>query len=407
MPRFLLAALSLTLALVAAAHAGGKAGVPTAMVDPEHRGLQRWFQALRRAEQGQGVARALHYGDSTIAADGLARTVRARLQERFGDAGPGFVSAAVNDVRVLRADVSVKRSGSWKERSILMGGASGRYGLGGTVGIALPGASSVMTPGKGLSTSWKRVELWYQAGVGYGSLWAKAGEREIAREPAVAEATEDRRLKVEIPEGTSALRVGAEGGPVPLYGAVLETGAPGATWEAQGVIGAGSRSFSAFAEDHLATQMAQRQPDLVVLQIGGNEAGFPVLQYGDGTKYMPIYQAALDRLRRAAPDASCLVIAPPDQAELVEGEAPRAKPAMPRMVSAQRRVAEQSGCAFWSAFDAMGGSGSILRWAAMSPPLAWTDYVHLSPAGLAVVGGHLSDAMLGAYDTWRSSASPG
>ncbi len=407
MSRALLAAASLLLATLAAAQAAGKAGVPVALTDPGGKALARWFEALSRAEKGQGVARAIHYGDSTIAADGLARTVRARLQGRFGDAGPGFVSAAVNNVAVSRADVTVKRSGAWKERSILMGGASGRYGLGGTVGIALPGASSVMSLAKGKAAPWKKVELWYQAGVGYGSFWAKAGDKEVARDQAVAAATEDRRLALDLPEGTTSLRYGAEGGPVPWYGAVLETGAPGATWETQGVIGVGSRSFKAWSEEHLSHQMAQRQPDLIVLQIGGNEAGFPVLQYGDGTKYMPIYQDALDRLRHASPDAACLVVAPPDQAELVEGEPPKAKTAMPRMVSAQRRVAEGSGCAFWSAFDAMGGSGSILRWAAMSPPLAWTDYVHLSPAGLDVVGNHLSDALLGAYDAWKGAAAPG
>lgn len=391
------------LALAALGWSVAQAGASptTAVEDAGHAGLRRWFQALSQAEAGKGVARALHYGDSTIAADGLARTVRSRLQARFGDAGPGFVSAAVNNVRVSRADVVVSHTGDWKERSILLGGASGRYGLGGTVGIALPGAVSVMKPAAD-AAPWRKVELWYQAGVGYGSLWASADGGELGRQDATAESTEDRRLTFDLPNGTSSLKYGAEGGPVPWYGAVLETGKPGATWEAQGVIGAGSRSFKAFSEDHLHAQMADRHPDLVVLEIGGNEAGFPVLQYGDGTAYMPIYREALDRLREAAPDASCLVVAPPDQGEVPEeGGDPVAKTSMPRLVSAQRRVAADAGCAFWSAFDAMGGSGSIVRWAALHPPLAWTDYVHLSPRGLALIGDQLADALLGAYDDWK------
>lgn len=403
MPRPLSLAASALLLCLSAALASSRHGVPTAVLDPELRGLRRYFEALSRVEQGQGVARALHYGDSTIAADGLARTVRARLSARFGDAGPGFVSAAVNNVRVSRADVVVRRSGDWKERSILLGGASGRYGLGGTVGIALPGASSVVAPPKDKVVAYKRVELWYQAGVGYGDFWIKADDRELARDSAVAPATEDRRFTADLPEGFGSLRYGATTGPVPWYGAVLETGQPGTTWEAQGVIGVGSKSFRAFSEDHLAAQMAWRDPDLVVLQIGGNEAGFPVLQYGDGSAYMPLYQAALDKLRGAAPDASCLVIAPPDQGFVEEGQPPQPKPAMPRLVAAQRRVAEAAGCAFWSAFDAMGGAGSIVKWAALRPPLAWTDYVHLSPAGLEVVGNHLADALLQAYEGWKAS----
>lgn len=394
---------ALTLAGLSSGHAGARAGKPTPITGEA--GLARYFRALADAEAGKGVARALHYGDSTLAGDGIARTVRERLRARFGDAGPGFVSAAVESARVTRTDVDAKRSGNWRERSILMGGAQGRYGLGGTVGIASPGGSaSIMAP-KGQTGRFTRLEVWYQAGVGYGGIWASADDRELVREAATASATEDRRYTANIPEGFERLKYGASDGPVPYYGVVLETGAPGATWEAQGIIGAGSRSFKAFAPDHLAAQMAWRGPDLVALQIGGNEAGFPVLQYGDGTGYMPIYQAALDQLRTAAPNASCLVISPLDQGVVEEGQPPRSKPGMPRMVSAQRRVAEAAGCAFWSAYDAMGGEGSIVRWAALSPPLAWTDYAHLSPAGLGVIGGHLSDALLTAYDAWKASSA--
>lgn len=387
------------LTSLADTHAGARAGKPTALTGAV--GLTRYFKALAAAEAGQGVARALHYGDSTLAGDGIARTVRERLAARFGDAGPGFVSAAVESARVTRADVDTKRSGNWRERSILLGGAQGRYGLGGTVGIASPGGSASIMGARGPEQRFRRVELWYQAGVGYGGIWLSADEQELVRQPATAENTEDRRYTSTIDGGFQRLKYGATDGPVPIYGVVLETGAPGATWEAQGIIGAGSRSFKAFSHEHLAEQMAWRDPDLVALQIGGNEAGFPVLQYGDGTGYMPIYQAALDQLRLAAPSASCLVISPLDQGLVEEEQPPRSKPGMPRMVNAQRRVAEAAGCGFWSAYDAMGGEGSIVRWAALSPPLAWTDYAHLSPAGLGVIGGHLSDALLAAYDAWK------
>ena len=65
---------------------------------------------------------------------------------------------------------------------------------------------------------------------------------------AVATATEDRRLVADVPDGFTTMSFGATGGPVPVYGIVLETGSPGATWESLGVIGVGSKSFTTFAK---------------------------------------------------------------------------------------------------------------------------------------------------------------
>ncbi len=378
-----------------------KAGFVTPLEDAGHVGMRSYFQALKRTGEG-GVARALHYGDSTIAADGLARTIRGRLQARFGNAGPGFVSAGMDPRWNKRTDVESSRSGSWTTRTILLGGAGGRYGLGGIVGIGSPGAYTVMRAIDAAKTAlpMKHLELWYQAGVGYGSLWASVDDREVLRESTAAEATDDRRFSLDVPEGFSKLAFGAEGGPVPLYGVVLESGAPGVTWEALGVIGVGSKSFSFQNKAHLSAQMAQRKPDLIVVMLGGNEAGYPILLSGDGSGYRPFYQGALDSIRAGAPQASCLVISPLDQGTREETDVPRSKPTMKPMVANQRKIAADSGCAFFSAYDAMGGQNSIVKWSSYKSPLAWSDLVHLSGAGLDIIGNLLSDAMLANYDAW-------
>lgn len=381
-----------------------KAGFVTPLEDSGHVGMRAFFQALKRTGEG-GVARALHYGDSTIAADGLARTVRARLQNRFGNAGPGFVSAGMDPRWNKRTDVDSSRSGSWTTRTILLGGAGGRYGLGGIVGIGDAGAYTVMRAVDAAKTvlPMKHLELWYQAGAGYGSYWASVDDREVVREPATAEGTEDRRFSLDVPEGFSKLAFGAEGGPVPWYGVVLESGAPGVTWEALGVIGVGSKSFSTFNKAHLSSQTALRKPDLIVVMLGGNEAGYPILLSGDGSGYQPFYQAALDSIRAGAPQASCLVISPLDQGTREEGDVPRSKPTMKPMVANQRKIAADSGCAFFSAYDAMGGQNSIVRWSSFKSPLAWSDLVHLSGAGLDIIGNLLSDAILADYETWLAA----
>ena len=124
---------------------------------------------------------------------------------------------------------------------------------------------------------------------------------------------------------------------------------------------------------------------------------------GDGSAYQPYYRTALDTVRAGAPNASCLVVSPLDQGTRDGDGKAKSKASIQRMVTAQQQVAHASGCAFWSAYDAMGGSGTIVRWMNMHPPLAWADLIHLSGAGLQVVGNLLSDAILQDYQDWLAS----
>jgi lysophospholipase L1-like esterase len=49
------------------------------------------------------------------------------------------------------------------------------------------------------------------------------------------------------------------------------------------------------------------------------------------------------------------------------------------LIEAQRKAADLAGAAFWDARHAMGGEGSIIRWAKRG--LAQPDHVHLTGAG--------------------------
>lgn len=390
--------------LLSLAFAAPKLGVATPVVDAEHRGLTHWFQSLRAAERGAGVARALHYGDSTIAADGFSSTLRARLQARFGDAGPGFVSAGLTPQWNHRVDVSYSRGGEWSWRTILLGGAGGRYGLGGIVGIVRAGGYAVVRAVDGSSqpVPQQHVELWYQGGQGYGSYWVSADDREIGRGAAAAAATDDRRFSLDVPGGFTKLAFGAHGGTVPFYGLVLETGKPGATWESLGVIGVGSKSFTTFAGENLRPQVEQRRPDLVVVMLGGNEAGYPALLGKGGEAYVPIFAGALDTILAGKGEASCLVVTPLDQGFVDETDGvEKSRPGMKNLVAVQARVAAERGCAFWSTYDAMGGAGSALTWA-RARGIGTGDLVHVTGYGLQILGDLLADALLADYDRWRA-----
>jgi hypothetical protein len=74
---------------------------------------------------------------------------------------------------------------------------------------------------------------------------------------------------------------------------------------------------------------------------------------------------------------------------------------VPRLVSAQRRVAEAQGCAFFDTFHAMGGENSIGRWYQARPQLAAPDFSHPTPAGQAVIATLVYRALMRRYGEFR------
>jgi len=378
-------------------------GVPTALADPGFRGMDAFYRALARAEAGQGLARASQWGDSTIAADGITGTVRSRLQARFGNGGPGYLSAGLDPQWSMRLDVAVSRKGEWATQSLLNGGGNARYGFGGIVSTAAPEATvSFYAPKQDDGTRLKlhRLEVWYQTGPERGTWWAATSGRGAGGGSAASTGTSDRFHVVERPDGYTSASIGAGAeGAATFYGVVMETAGPGVVWDALGVVGVGTGSFSQTGRRHIAGQVAQRKLDLTVLMIGGNELGLPSLLRGEADEYAILYARTLAKLRAGAPEAGCLVVTPLDQGTRSGGTA-RSKPGLAAAIAAQRQVAADWGCAFWDAQAAMGGPDSIVRWAAMKPPLGWSDLLHLSEKGQDIVGQLLADAIEAGYDAW-------
>jgi hypothetical protein len=366
--------------------------------------LDAWFTSLAKAAAGvpDHIARALHWGDSTIAGDGITRTMRSRLQGRFGDGGPGFLAVQVDPRWASRPGVLRHAKGAWKTRTITFGGAGNKYyGLGGTVSTAYGKSSSTLGGSKvgDQRQALHRFDIAFQTRPGGGTLVVQVEGGEGATFQTSSESTFDAFHTLTAPSGAQKLHVATNGdGPVTIYGVSLETRGPGMTWETLGVAGAGQGSMFRQGPNHLARQVAWRNPDLVVYQMGGNELGYPSLKTGGGKVWKERYVRVVRSLRAGAPEASCLLITPLDQGERVRGTV-RSKPTMATMVRLQRETAREMGCAFWDAQAAMGGSGSFGVW--LNKKLAWSDLYHLTNKGLALIGHTLADAMEAAYDEWR------
>jgi lysophospholipase L1-like esterase len=379
---------------------------------PESRGVARgvplqvpagsmdsFFRGLRARENGGRTVRVLHWGDSTIAADGVAGTVRRELQSRFGDAGPGFLPASVDIRWVFRPNIARWQRGDWDSHNIAQGGLeSARYGLAGAVANASSGASVVLGGEEqgGVRSPTTVFDLFYQERPNGGDLIVTAGgyeERISTSGPRVV----DRFHLFQVPEGVETWRVEIEDGGAVIYGAALEGGELGLTWETLGVAGSSVGSMMAQSPAHIQGQVERRDPDLVVYQTGGNSLQFDSFVRGNGERYFDEYVEVFTRLRAGAPNASCLVVAPLDQGVRARGRVESVSE-IPRMVELQRLAAGEMGCAFWSAFSVM--EGGFPAWMAHEPTLTWSDLVHLSEEGRELVGLAMTDAILMAYDQW-------
>jgi lysophospholipase L1-like esterase len=145
-------------------------------------------------------------------------------------------------------------------------------------------------------------------------------------------------------------------------------------------------------------ELAARRPDLFVIAFGTNEAF-------DGVRvdrYEVEFERLLERFRRGAPNADCVILGPPESLTRNGGPVRR----VTEISVAYAQVARRSGCAFVSQLGLMGGFGSFANWAAERPALAFNDGIHLTPRGYQRLGELVLGALFdGAVPTPLSSRS--
>ena len=128
-----------------------------------------------------------------------------------------------------------------------------------------------------------------------------------------------------------------------------------------------------------------------MIMIGANEAQWLMPGDRDTRDYAERYGKLLAQIRKARPEASCLVVSPTDQAE-AKDDGYQSKPVMAMIAEAQRKAAHASGCAFYSTYDWMGGKGSAMKW--VKKHLIGGDFIHPTKAGAGKMADALFDALM-------------
>ncbi len=351
------------------------------------------------------ITRILHIGDSPLAADLISSEARDRLQKQFGDAGPGWHLAGRPWEFYLHDGITLKSKG-WKNLSPLLQspGNKGDYGL---QGIAFSASSrdaySTFTGWRKNRLRFSRLEVHYQAKPAGGSLQVLV-DGDMKKEISTASAARELKMDaIEVDDTPHEVTLRPKGdGDVTLFGVAMEREQPGVIYDSLGSVGASIHWMTLPNLDEWSESLRLRRPHLVILGLGTNESGYgylPTAQYeGD-------YRKIIESIRGALPQAAILIMAPMDRGTRSDQGEIITMPAIPKLVAAQQRVAQDNHCAFFNTYEAMGGEGTMARWYHGKPRLVGGDFTHPTANGAGRVGKWLVRALLAGANPAPAEAS--
>ena len=351
--------------------------------------LDAFYASLRRKE----VTRILHYGDSPTTADSITSDVRRLLQARFGDAGHGFVLIAKPWAWYGHSGIRLDAKGWQIDPASQNRAPDGFHGLGGVSFRSEPGAfSRVRLP----DAHYSGAVVYYLAQPGGGTFTVNtlnnAEEEKIVEVNTDAEAKKPGFAEFKLPPGTTTIELRVTSGKVRLFGYRFDKDQPGVQYSSLGINGGQVQMvLRSFERTQWTEVLRHENPALVVLNYGTNESIFPAYvenQYPDELRQV------IARIREALPQASLLLMGPMDRGAMNAGGDIVTPESLQTLIAVQKKVAAETGCAFFNTFNAMGGAGTMGRWYHAQPRLVSADFMHPMPAGAAKVGALFEGALM-------------
>jgi lysophospholipase L1-like esterase len=352
----------------------------------------------------------LQIGDSHTAADYFSGEVRARLQQRYGNGGVGYIVAGKPTVGVRSNTLKIAASPGWTYHAIQHSDNVPEFWLSGFNAVAsAAGESLTFTSDTLVPFDSIEIEALRQPGGGAidisldGAVKSSADLSGNSTEPVVLRlrpdgVPSDRVRQIEIKtRGAGAVSIASVG---------IYQKQSGVSYNNIGYPGATVDLVNKFDDKLMADGLRRLDPQIVVLAFGTNEAAKPNL---DAARYGQNYEKAIGKITAALPNARIVLIGPPDGAERPphcagKGSSDVCHPAAPSgganassaepadcdwhtiahldMVrDVERGIAERHGYTYWNWASIMPGQCASKEWVSASPPLMTPDHVHFTPTG--------------------------
>jgi lysophospholipase L1-like esterase len=375
--------------------------VPGQIEDPSGHALDKFFSSLSKLESDKGGrVRVSHYGDSPITNDGITSTVRQLMQLRFGDGGHGFFLIDKPWGWYGHQGITHEASEGWKSNPIFISKGDHLYGFGGasfTSSVAGATASFGTTKEGKIGHAVSSFDIYFISQPGGGDFDVEVDGAQYGRVSTASDEIRSGFYQVKVEEGAHMMTIRTVGnGEVRLFGVTLESSSRGVEYDSLGVNGAFVGLLAHYIDEkHWTDQLRHRSPDLVIVGYGANESEFeslPMDQYERDTKEV------IRRIRTALPNASVMLIGPMDRGKRGAGGSIVTRPMIKKLTEYQRRIAAETGSAFFDTFTAMGGEGTVARWYESRPKLMGGDFTHPTAQGAEIVGTLIYDAIINAYE---------
>ncbi len=374
---------------------------PTAIIDYQNdSALIPFFQSLAQTHNGKKVTRIAWFGDSFIEGDLITQDFRSLMQDAFGGNGVGFVPVT-SIVAGFRQSV-IHRFSGWTTLTLLDPIPEGHsLGMSGYTFLPWAPADSDTTVVAGAPTvhyhsvplphlnGFNTVKLLYGNSKGNNFVTINNTTYPLNNPGIINEV----RISGENVQNVNATFQCASS--VDIYGFSLEND-NGVVVDNFSFRGNSGLPLSKVTTSMYTQTNALLGYDLIILEYGINAISPKSTNYDWYARGM---NSSIKYLKSCFPNTSLLLIGIGDKAVREKGEYIE-DPAIAPMLTIQRNMAIENKCAYWSLYNAMGGSGSMIQWVKGDTAFANLDYTHLNAAGAKKVGGMFYTKLMEKYQAY-------
>ena len=338
-----------------------------------------------------------HWGDSQIEGDRISGVLRSSWQKSWGGSGPGMLPA-VQPIPAL--SVRQENYGNWS-RYTRFGQVDSTlehsaYGVMAAFGLTNGDGTLIIKPhpsGFKLNKVWDRIKISI-GGAPLGGNITIQGTANNYRAFSIRPASKSMHQEItsQLEPNEKELRIGFEGYMLEITG--VELGSEyGVQFHNIPMRGSAGMLFTKLDSRHFIKQINDRNTGLMILQFGGNVVPY-INDSISAKRYGLRFAKQLQYLKSIKPHVPILVIGPSDMGD------ENKYPFLETVVENIEDAALREGCMYWNLFEAMGGRGTMVKWANAEPKLASPDLVHFNPKGARIVGELLDQAIREEYKNW-------
>lgn len=364
--------------------------------------LAHFFESLNKVRKQKHKARVAYFGDSMIEGDLITQDLRDCMQSTFGGNGVGFVPVT-SIVAGFRKSIIHSFEG-WTTYNLL-GNIPPNHLLGISGYSFVPDLMDPFDSATNTSNSWvkyvavkkRHLDKFPQTRMLYGK---SEGENYVM--------INGKRYKLDgkktvnelmIDNGNNCECVNAKfqcKTPVDIFGFSTESDS-GAFVDNFSFRGNSGMPIIKVPKSVYSGTNECLKYDLVILEYGLNVVSEKTTDYSWYEKAM---NNVIKHMKESFPNTSILLISVGDKGYNKDGVY-QTNPGIPPLVEVQKRVAENNQLAFWNLYDAMGGSGSMVKWVEDDPTYANKDYAHFNFKGAHKVGKLLFNKLMTEYSDYN------